>query len=143
MSDLRETGAIDWFLIEAPGKTINGELVGPLLDLVNKRLIRIIDALILVKRNEGDFDALVTNDLDPQQVGDLGGLAGVSSGLLSDEDAADAAAVMQPNSLGLTGQTSSSPGQRCERVHHVGRSVALIDLVAHQLATGFRIDAYR
>lgn len=39
MSDLRGTGAIDWFLIEAPGKTINGELVGPLLDLVNKRLI--------------------------------------------------------------------------------------------------------
>ena len=101
MSDLRETGAIDWFLIEAPGKTINGELVGPLLDLVNKRLIRIIDALVLVKRDEGDFDALATNDLDPHQVGDLGELAGVSSGLLSDEDAADAAAVMQPNSLGL------------------------------------------
>ena len=29
MADLDETGAIDWLLIEAPDKTINGELVPP------------------------------------------------------------------------------------------------------------------
>jgi hypothetical protein len=101
MSDLEETGAIDWFLIESPDKKINGELVPPLLDLVDRRLIRIIDALIVVKRGEGDFDALTTSDLDPEQVGDLGELAGASSGLLSAEDAAEAAALMQTNSLGL------------------------------------------
>jgi hypothetical protein len=101
MSDIRETGAIDWFLLEAQGKEISGALVPPLLDLVDKRLIRIIDALVLVKRGEGDFDALTTSDLDAEQVGDLGELAGASSGLLSDDDAAAAAAVMQDNSIGL------------------------------------------
>jgi Family of unknown function (DUF6325) len=101
MSDLDETGAIDWLLIEAPNKQINGELVPPLLDLVDRRLIRIMDALILVKRGDGDFDALTTSDLDPAQVGDLGALAGASSGLLSDDDAAAAAEALQPNSLGL------------------------------------------
>jgi hypothetical protein len=45
MSDLRDTGAIDWLLIESPGKEMNGELVPPLLDLVDRRLIRILDAL--------------------------------------------------------------------------------------------------
>ena len=42
-----------------------------------------------------------TADLDPEQVGELGDLAGASSGLLSAEDAAAAAATLQPNSLGL------------------------------------------
>jgi hypothetical protein len=101
MSDLEETGAIDWLLVEAKNKEINGELVPPLLDLVDRRLIRILDALIIVKRGEGDYDALSTNDLDPQQVGELGALAGASSGLLSDDDAAAAAGVMQADSIGL------------------------------------------
>jgi hypothetical protein len=101
MSDIEETGAIDWLLIEAQNKEINGELIPPLLDLVDRRLIRIIDVLVLVKRADGDFDALTTSDLDTEQVGDLGALAGASSGLLSDDDAAEAAALMQPNSLGL------------------------------------------
>jgi len=68
---------------------------------VDRRLIRIIDVLILVKRDEGDFDAKSTSDLDPEQVGDLGTLAGASSRLLSHEDAAEAAALMTLNSLGL------------------------------------------
>jgi hypothetical protein len=101
MSDIHEMGAIDWLLIEAPHKKISGELVPPLLDLVERRLIRIFDVLILVKRGEGDFDVLTTSDLDPEQVGDLGELAGASSGLLTADDAAEAAAVLTPDSLGL------------------------------------------
>jgi hypothetical protein len=101
MSDIEETGAIDWFLIEAHDRQITGELVPPLLDLVDRRLVRILDVLVLVKRGDGDFDALTTADLHPEQVGDLGALAGASSGLLSAEDAAEAAAAMSENSLGL------------------------------------------
>src|SRR3954451_24668746 len=94
MGDTEETGPIDWLLIEARDKQISGELVPPILDLVDRRLIRIIDVLILVKRGEGDFDALTTSDLDTKLVGDLGALAGASSGLLSAEDGAEAAAIM-------------------------------------------------
>jgi len=101
MTDIDETGAIDWLLLEAKDKKVSGALVPPLLDLVDRRLIRIIDVLVLVKRDEGDFDALTTAELDSDIVGDLGALAGASSGVVSDDDAADAAALMQPNSLGL------------------------------------------
>jgi hypothetical protein len=101
MSDIEETGAIDWLLVAARDKKINGELVPPLLDLVDRRLIRILDALILVKRSDDDFEVLTTDDLDPEQVGDLGELAGASSGLLSDDDAASAIAVLEPDSIGL------------------------------------------
>jgi len=101
MSDLDETGAIDWLLVEAPDKTINGELVPPLLDLVNRRLVRILDVLILAKRTDDDFDVLTTADLDPAQVGQLGALAGASSGLLSHDDAKTAVSAMQPGNLGM------------------------------------------
>jgi hypothetical protein len=101
MSDVQATGAIDWLLLESPGKEMNGEIVPPLLDLVDRRLIRILDALVIVKRSDDDFDVLTSSELDPTKVGDLGALAGVSSGLLSDDDAAAAAATLQANSLGL------------------------------------------
>ena len=100
MNDIHEMGAIDWFLIEAPDREMTGELVAPLLDLVDRRLIRIIDVLILVKRGEGEFESLTTAALDVGKVGDLGALA-CPSGLLSDDDATEAASLMQPNSIGL------------------------------------------
>ena len=101
MSELEETGAIDWYLIESRGKELNGELVPPLIDLVDRRLIRILDVLILIKRADGSFDALTTEELDPGQVGELGPLKGASSGLLNDEDAEAAASAMESDSVGL------------------------------------------
>ena len=101
VSDLEETGAIDWYLIEFRGKEINGELIPPLLDLVDRRLIRILDVLILIKKADGSFDALTTKELDPSQVGELGPLEGASSGLLTDDDAEAAASVLEPDSAGL------------------------------------------
>ncbi len=58
MSDIQETGAIDYLLLEAPDRQINGALVPPLLDLVDSGLIRILDVVVLVKRGEGDFDVI-------------------------------------------------------------------------------------
>jgi hypothetical protein len=101
VTDIQETGAIDYLLLEAPNREINGELIPPLLDLVDRGLIRILDVVILVKRGEGDFDVLTSSDLDPEQVGELGALAGASSGLLSEDDHAEAAELLSPNSLGL------------------------------------------
>ena len=100
MSEIDETGAIDWLLIEAPGTQLDGSLVPPLLDLVDRRLIRVLDALVLIKRTDDDFDALTTEQLDATQIGEIGELAGASSGLLDDEDAATAAAALSPDSVG-------------------------------------------
>ena len=101
MADLEQMGSIDYLIIEAPGKEINGELVPPILDLVDRRLVRILDVLVIVKRGEGDFEALTTSDLEAGGLGDIGALSGASSGLLDADDAAKAAGVMQENSLGL------------------------------------------
>ena len=101
MNDIEETGPIDYYLLEFHDKELTGELVPPLLDLVDRRLIRILDALILIKAEDGSFQSLTTQELDPDQVGNLGPLVGASSGLLSDDDAADAAAVLEPGTTGL------------------------------------------
>jgi Family of unknown function (DUF6325) len=101
MTDIDEIGAIDWLLLEAPGKQITGALVPPLLDLVDRRLVRILDALVLVKRTNDDFDVLTTRELDTEEVGELGALEGASSGIFDDDDAAAAVATLQPDSIGL------------------------------------------
>jgi Family of unknown function (DUF6325) len=101
MINMEDTGTIDWFLVEFKGKELNGELVPPLLDLVDRRLIRVLDAVILLKGADGTLQTLTTNELDPAQVGNLGELAGASSGLIDDEDAAAAASALEPDSAAL------------------------------------------
>jgi hypothetical protein len=100
MADIEQTGPIDWFLIEFEGKEITGGLVPPLLDLVDRRLIRILDALVIIK--DGDkYEALTSSDLESRGLVALGPLAGASSGILTDEDAAQAAGALGPDSRGL------------------------------------------
>jgi hypothetical protein len=101
MNTIEESGPIDFMLIEFHGKEINGELVPPLLDLVDRRLIRILDALMIIKRADGSFESLTSQDLDTSHVGDLGALAGASSGLFGEEDAKAAASVLEPDTAGL------------------------------------------
>jgi uncharacterized membrane protein len=102
MTETDETGPIDWLFIEFPGgKQVNGELVPPLLDLVDRHIVRILDALIIRKADDGAVETLTTDQLDPATVGELGALAGASSGLIADDDAAKAAALLQNGSAGL------------------------------------------
>ena len=102
MIDIEQTGTIDWFIVEFPGgKVMNGALVPPLLELVDRHLIRILDALILIKDADGSLRTLTTNDLDREQVGELGALEGASSGLIDEEDAATAASVLEDGSAAL------------------------------------------
>ena len=102
MPDLHETGPIDWLVLEFPGdKQLNGALVVPLLDLVDRRIIRVLDALVIVKGDDGAVLTFTTEDLDAADVGDLGALAGASSGLIEDDDAANAAALLEAGRSGL------------------------------------------
>jgi len=100
MADIEATGPIDWFLLEFPSKEITGALVPPLLDLVDRRLIRILDALVIMKDGDG-YEALTSSDLEARGLVTLGPLAGASSGILTDDDAAQAAAALGPDAAGL------------------------------------------
>ena len=102
MTYFEDTGTISWLLIEFPGgKEVNGDLVPPLLDLVDRHQIRILDALLFRKDADGNVETLTTNELDAQNDGALGELAGASSGLIDDDDAKSAADTLEPSSAGV------------------------------------------
>ena len=50
MSEMEETGGDRLVAHRGARARLDGQLVSPLLDLVDQRLIRVLDALVLIKR---------------------------------------------------------------------------------------------
>ncbi len=90
-----EMGPIDYLLIEWPGRQPAGEAAPHLLDLVDRGLIRILDLVFLHKAEDGSITRLEIADLG-DQVAAFAEFEGASSGLLSDEDADEAAGALEP-----------------------------------------------
>ncbi|MBS1863196.1 MAG: DUF1269 domain-containing protein [Actinobacteria bacterium] len=92
---IEEMGPIDYLLVEWPGGVPNGEVAPHLVDLVDRGLINILDLVFLAKDEEGNVTFL-----DLERVGDevveLAVFEGASSGLIDEEDRADAGAVLEP-----------------------------------------------
>ncbi|HWN73882.1 MAG TPA: DUF6325 family protein [Solirubrobacterales bacterium] len=93
--DALEIGPIDYLLVEWVGRQPNGEIAPHLIDLVDRGLIRILDVAFITKDEEGNVAALEIADLGGE-VAELAIFEGVSSGLLGDEDYAEAGGVLEP-----------------------------------------------
>ena len=97
-----EIGPIDVVVIAYPaGSPMTGEAVPLLLDLVDRGIIRVLDALFVIKNDDGSFSGFEARDLDDERVGDFAAFEGASSGLLGDEDARAAAESLDPGSAGV------------------------------------------
>jgi hypothetical protein len=95
--DLEEMGPIDYLIIEWPDRQPTGEAAPILVDLVDRGLIRIIDIAFLAKGQDGSVTTLELSSL-AEQSESLKELVGASSGLLSGEDAEEAASALEPGS---------------------------------------------
>jgi len=98
-TELDQLGPIDYLVIEFPAGQSNftGEVLEELANLVDAGTIRLIDAIILVKDDEGDVDAVELED-----AGDLGPLAALEADFaefLAEEDLINLAAAMDPGSV--------------------------------------------
>src|SRR2546421_11022127 len=94
-----ELGPIDVLVIGYPaGAPMTGEAVPMLLDLVDRGIIRVLDALFVRKDADGTFSGFDLADLDADTAGDLTVFAGASTGLLDGDDVALAAAEIAPGS---------------------------------------------
>jgi Family of unknown function (DUF6325) len=92
-------GPIDVVVIGyPPGAPMTGEAIPLLLDLVDRGIIRVLDARFVRKDPDGTFSGFDFADLDEDTVGDLAVFAGATSGLLGDDDTATAAAEIEPGS---------------------------------------------
>jgi hypothetical protein len=95
-------GPIDVIVIGyPPDAPKTGEAIPILLDLVDRGIIRVLDALFVQKDEDGTFSGFDLADLDQDLAGDLAVFAGASTGMLNDDDAALAAAEIEPGSAAV------------------------------------------
>jgi uncharacterized membrane protein len=93
-----EVGPIDYAVIEFPGSRMTGEAFPLLVDLVDRGIIRLLDLVFVRKDTDGSVSAVAIADLDGDGVLDLAVFEGASSGLLGDDDLAEAGSVLEPGS---------------------------------------------
>jgi hypothetical protein len=84
-----------------PDAPKTGEAIPILLDLVDRGIVRVLDVMFVQKDADGTFSGFDLADLDADAAGDLAVFAGASTGMLSDDDAATAAAEIEPGSAAL------------------------------------------
>lgn len=91
-------GPISYLVVEFPGSKMTGEGFSVLVDLVEQGVIRILDLVFVSKAQDGSLGIITLADLDHDGTLDLAVFEGVSSGLVGQDDLAEAAPVISPGS---------------------------------------------
>ena len=91
-------GPISYLVVEFPGNKMTGEGLPILVDLVDRGLIRILDLTFVTKGEDGSLAVVQIEDLDLDGTVDLAVFAGVSSGIVSESDLAEAAPAIEGGS---------------------------------------------
>ena len=97
-TEVEYPGPIDYLIVEFPGNKMTGEGLPILVDLVDRGIIRILDLLFVTKDGDGNVAVAEIADFDGDGELDLAVFEGASSGLLSEEDVAEANEAIAPNS---------------------------------------------
>jgi hypothetical protein len=87
-----EMGPIDYIVVEWPGKQPTGEALPHLVELVDRGLIRILDFMVVAKAEDGSVATVEIADVG----GEFAVFEGASSGLLGEDDVAEAGDVLEP-----------------------------------------------
>jgi hypothetical protein len=93
--ELEEMGPIDYVLIEWPGRQPSGEAAPILVDLVERGIVRVLDLAFITKAEDGSVAGLEIEELG-EEVAELKVFEGASSGLLGEDDLAEAAEALEP-----------------------------------------------
>jgi hypothetical protein len=95
-SELDELGPVDYLVVEFPpgASHFTGEMAKEIAKLVDARLIRVLDLLVLQKDGDGAIEALEMNDLD--EIDDLRVAETQLAELLAYDDVVHLAAAMEP-----------------------------------------------
>jgi hypothetical protein len=90
-------GAIDYLVFTFNNEKLKGEILTELLDLVQKKIVRVIDLIIIQKYEDGKYEALEIEQLGPDLLGVFDPLGFEISGLIQVEDIEMIAAEMAAN----------------------------------------------
>jgi uncharacterized membrane protein len=97
-TDIEEMGPVDYIVVEFPGNKMKGEAFPLLIDLVDRGLIHILDLLFIRKEEDGSVAVVKISDLGQEGDFDLTVFEGATSGLLGNDDVAEAAEAVEPGS---------------------------------------------
>jgi Family of unknown function (DUF6325) len=97
-----EFGPVDIVVIAYPADApMTGEAIPIVMDLVERGIIRILDVLFVMQNEDGTVSGFEAQDLEPGKAGDFKVFEGASTGLLGEDDAATAAAAIEPGSAAV------------------------------------------
>jgi hypothetical protein len=94
-------GPVDFVLIEFQGNRLTGRAAEALLDLVDRGIVSVYDVMVIGKDVSGTPYRTEMSRTNAAELGSFIELAWARSGLLTDEDAAEAAAAMEPGTLAV------------------------------------------
>jgi hypothetical protein len=95
-ASIDELGPVDYLVVEFPPEVshFTGEMAAEIGRLVDAKLIRVLDILVLQKGEDGTIEALELNDLD--KLDELRAAETQLADLLAAEDVVHLAAAMEP-----------------------------------------------
>jgi uncharacterized membrane protein len=95
---VKDIGPVEILEIVFPGNQFTGEIAPALGELVESGLIRVIDLVFVTKDEAGEIVGIELDAVDADTSAAFGQHVGEPSGMLADEDIADLAAALAPNS---------------------------------------------
>lgn len=99
--DFDEVGPIDYLVVEFPAeRPPDGSALPLLLDLVQRKIIRVLDLVFVRKGADGSLAGIAVEDLGFTGTVDVTLFAEASSGLIDRGDLEQAAAVLEPGCAG-------------------------------------------
>jgi hypothetical protein len=90
-------GPTDFVALEFKTDQLSGETLPALFDLVEKKIIRVIDLVIIIKDQAGDYAVLEIDELEPEVMAIFDPLEVEISGIIQVEDIEVIAAAMENN----------------------------------------------
>ena len=95
-------GPIEMVVLGFPGSQFNGEILPSILDLVERNVVSIVDALFITKDGDGTTEFIEITEIDDDpEVNRLGAILSSELELLSDEDVEDVADQLAPGASAL------------------------------------------
>ena len=91
-------GPISYLIVEFPGNKMTGEGLPILVDLAGRGLIRVLDLTFVSKDLEGNVQAVELRDIDNDGTLDLALFDGAASGLIDENDLAEASTAIEAGS---------------------------------------------
>jgi len=90
-------GPIDFLALEFDGNQFKGEIIPAMIELVENQIVRVIDLVIVLKHEDGSYEALEIEQLAPELVSIFDPLEMEISGMIQVEDIELIAANLENN----------------------------------------------